>query len=199
MGRFLRLLALLFAACGAFAAPGEPAAAARAGVQAELRDIRGPLALASPPPFVLSGGVLLLAAGLFLASRRNRRRGLPMAAQTAPAAATGADANVLLARLAADYRQGICPGDLLLTRLDGLIRSVLDATTGIPATRLTSLEIPARAAAVLEPEEQELLDGLLALCDQAKFAAYRPGPDEVERALDAAGKLIAGKLAGQMP
>jgi LPXTG-motif cell wall-anchored protein len=185
MGRFSCLLAVLLAASGAFAA-------------ADIRDIRGPLPLASPPPFILSGAVLLLAAGLLLSRRRSKRSSRHEVA-VPPAVPPGPAADELLACLAADYRQGACPGGQALIRLDRLLRGALAASSGIPAMRLTAVELLPRleAAAILNPGELALLGSLLSLCDRVKFAGHSPAADEVERALNAAGNLIAATLPGR--
>jgi len=192
MAWLAHLLAILLAASGAFAATGQATDSARAAAAADIRDIRGPLPLASLPPFILSGGVLLLAVGLLLV----RRRGVHQAAPMPPPGPPGSDSNELLARLAADYRHGACPGEQALILLDRLLRGALAANSGIPALRLTAAELPPRLEAVLGPGELALFGSLLSLCDRVKFAGHRPAPEEVERALNAAATLIGATLAG---
>ena len=152
----------------------------------DLRDIQGPLPVATLPPFLLSGGVLLLAAGLYFLRRRCHHPLDPPQAVAAPTHA-GEDA---LAVLAGAYRQGMCPGDQALAHLDALVRQTLSSATSLPAPHLTRPEIVARAAALLGPEDLNRLDRLLARCDLAKFAGHRPGQEEVEDALSLAGALI---------
>ena len=199
MRRLSPLLVLLLAACGAFAAWGWAAASSPATVAVDIRDIRGPLPLSSLPPFILSGGVLLLAVVLLLVRRRRFHRGLHEAAPVPPAVAPGPDAKALLARLAADYRQGACAGEQALMRLDRLLRSSLAASSGIHALQLTAAELLPRLEPLLDPGAQALLGDLLSLCDRVKFAGHRPAPEEVERALTAVASLLGTRLAGRVP
>jgi hypothetical protein len=92
----------------------------------------------SLPPFLLTSGVLLLVGGLFLAVRRARH-----ASPSRPPTPTAHDPDAVdpLATLVDDYRRGICPGDQLIIRLDGLVRDTLAARSGIPARSLTSVEL----------------------------------------------------------
>lgn len=168
------LLPLLLAACGTRAAA------------VDIHDIRGPLSIDTLPPFVLTGGFLLLAAGLLLIrrSRRHQSGTLP------PPVVAHPDANDLLARLSADYREGACPGEQIVLRLDGIVRATLAATTGIPAQRLTSAELRAAGAACLDAGQRALLKDLLPLFDRVKFAGHQSNRGEVEWALDTVGRLL---------
>jgi len=170
--------------------------ASNALAAAELRDIRGPLALAGTPPFIVSGGMLLLLGGLFLLQRRRRRR-RHSAAAPPPTAAARADAGDLLARLFADYQQGTCPGDQLVIRLDAIVRGGLAASRGIPAQRRTSAELREAATTCLNEAARARLDELLSLCDRVKFAGHQPSQGEVEAALRGAASLLAGLPEGR--
>jgi len=170
--------------------------ASNALAAAELRDIRGPLALAGTPPFIVSGGMLLLLGGLFLLQRRRRRR-RHSAAAPPPTAAARADAGDLLARLFADYQQGNCPGDQLVIRLDAIVRGGLAASRGIPAQRRTSAELREAATTCLNEAARVRLDELLLLCDRVKFAGHQPSQGEVEAALRGAASLLAGLPEGR--
>jgi len=172
--------------------------ASNALAAAELRDIRGPLALAGTPPFIVSGGMLLLLGGLFLLQRRLRlRRRRHDAAAPPPPAAPRADAGDLLARLFADYQQGNCPGDQLVIRLDAIVRGGLAASRGIPAQRRTSAELREAATTCLNEAARVRLDELLLLCDRVKFAGHQPSQGEVEAALRGAASLLAGLPEGR--
>ena len=132
------LIALLLAASGFGAAQAQPGQPAPSAAAADIRDIRGPVAVDSLPPFALTGGALFVAGGVFLLHRKFRRR---QAGFVSIAAASHPEASEVLARLAADYRRGACSGSELIVRLDDLLRATLADKTGIAAQRLTSTEL----------------------------------------------------------
>jgi len=189
MGWLRCSLALAVAAANALAAPAQPGPEAAA---AELRDIRGPLPDDGLPPFVLTGGMLLLAGGLLLVRHTARRR---QAAVLPSPAETRSGALDLLPDLLADYRHGAWTGEQLIIRLDELIRDHLSATTGIPCRSLTSAELPALTAACLNDAEQALLNRFLALGDRVKFAGHRPDAGEIDWALNVAAGLLKDSLS----
>ena len=137
--RCLPALVVAAANANALAAPAQPGPAT---ATSELRDIRGPLPDDGLPPFVMTGGVLLLACGLLLVRHTVRRR---RDAELTSPAETRSDAHDLLTDLLADYRQGACTGEQFFIRLDELIRDQLYATAGIPGRSLTSAELPGLA------------------------------------------------------
>lgn len=185
MGWRIPLPLLLLASC-VLAAP------------ADIHDIRGPIALDGLPPFVLSGGVLLLIGGLWLLQRKRRRpeSAPPPPGQFSPTT-PGPDANDLLTRLVADYRQGTCPNDQIVIRLDEIVRGALAATTGIAAQRRTAAELSREATACLNEETRASLDALLSLCDRVKFAGHRPARAEIDWALHGAARLFDGLPEGR--
>ncbi len=184
MGGFRGLILLLPAAFAVGAALAEPEQATPPVARGDIRDIRGFLPMEGLPPFVLTGGLLLLAGGLLLARRRARSGArLPVPSIAAP--------DDPLARLVADYREGRCPGDRLILRLDGLARDALAAGWGIPANRLTSRELRARLPSIAP------LDGFMALSDRVKFAGHVPGATEIEEALVLAAGLLAAAHGGR--
>ncbi len=197
------LLPLAVEASAALADQERMAAGASASVQADIRDIRGPMPshdapLSNLPPFALTGGAFLLAGGLFVLLRRRSVRQAPA---LPPPAVEGPGEQERLARLVLEYEQGLCPEDLAIVRLDALVRAALVTAMGIPAPRLTSQEVRLQAcqAPALGEVQRGRLDHLLELADWVKFAEYQPGPAEVGEALDAAGDLLAGPLAGGRP
>ena len=192
MNRLQVLLFFVVMSPGAFAATTQPAGPTP--TPADIRDIHGPLPIADHPAFALTGGLLLLAGGLLLV-RRKIHRHQPIAIPSP--SVTDPDPIELLARLAADFRQGVCAPERLIIQLDGLVRSTLAARMGIPAQRLTSAELRAQAAPSLNPEHQALLGSLLLLCDRGKFAGHRPDAGEAERTLATAANLINGALTAE--
>jgi hypothetical protein len=178
----LRWSVVLPAACGACAA------------LADIHDIRGPVEMETLPPFVLTGGVLVLGGALLLVRRQARR---PRREVTPPRAVRSpAD---LLASLADDFRRGACPGDLLIVHLDRLVRDALAARIGLPARRLTSLELRLRLAAAdgVDVPGRARLDPFLALCDRVKFAGHLPSATEIDAALRMAADLLGALPEGR--
>jgi hypothetical protein len=186
---------LALAAGVVVAALGASAQPATNSLATQFHDIRGPLAAAGLPAFALTGGGVLLLAGGWLLLRR--RAGRDMRTPAPPPAAPQPAPGDRLAQLADDYRLGRCPGDLLILRLDDLIRDALAAGSGIPAHSLTSTELQRHLATIRFADEDArvLLGRLLPLTDRVKFAGHQPVPGEIDDALRAA----AGLLAIEMP
>lgn len=143
---------------------------------AGMHDIRGPVAVATLPPFALSGGVLLLFGGLWLLRRRRHASTAVAPAVTPSACREG------LAGLAAEYRQGQLTDEEAIRRLDALLREAM-TTAGFPAHVRTSLELRILAEDRLDPTARRCLADLLALGDQAKFACHQPGSAAIGQAL----------------
>lgn len=177
------------------AAWGSPAVQAAAGAvtPADLRDIRGPAGVDSLPPFALSGTVLLLIAGLFVARRHWRHM-----RQTALPPATVTDARDRLAALADDYRRGLCSAADLVVRLDALVRDTIASEAGIAARHLTSTELRQRAdgARMLSETQRIQFDDFLELCDRTKFAGHPPTAPEIDAAIHATAGLIDAVATG---
>jgi hypothetical protein len=173
-------LTVLLAAC--LATP--PSLHAANGGAGALRDIRAAVTIDTLPPFVLTGGVLLLASGMILLGRHLRRRS---ARQTG---SVGGPAKAdPLAGLADDWRRGACPATELALRLDALLRDTLANRAGIPARHLTSAELRRRMT-VGGMCDARSLDVLLSLGDRVKFAGHQPGAAEIDAALRAAADLF---------
>ena len=188
------LIACLFAASGLGAAHAQPGGPARNAPATDIRDIRGPVVVASLPPFALTGGALFVAGGVFLLHRKLRRR---QTGFVATAESRRSDVGAALSRLAADYRRGICSGSELIVRIDDLLRVTLAEKTGIAAQRLTSTELLRDVEAFLDDHRRALLKRLVALSDRVKFAAHQPDAGEVDAALSAAAGLFDQTLTGQ--
>lgn len=172
----------------------EPARAMASAAPADIHDIRLPQPGEGPPPFALTGAVLLLAVVLGLAYRRAARR---RPAVTAVAATSFPDtADDALSRLAEAYRAGTCSGEDVILRLDALLRATLELGAGIPASRLTSAELQGQSAATVDAEAGDLLAGFLTLADRVKFAGQPPAAAAVEQALRAATVLMARVAEG---
>lgn len=187
------LIACLFAVSGFGASHAQPGGPAPSAPAADIRDIRGPVAVATLPPFALTGGALFLAGAVFLLHRNLRRR---QAGFVSSAESRRPEAGEVLARLAADYRRGVCSGSELIVRIDELLRVTLAEKTGIVAQRLTSMELLRDVEALLDDRRRALLEHLLALCDRVKFAAHQPDAGEVDVALSSAAGLFADSPAG---
>ena len=184
MGGFRGLPFLLPLAFAAGAALAEPEQASPSNARGDIQDIRGFMPMDGPPPFALTGGLLLLVGGLLLV----RRRAMTGVSPPPPPLAEPEDP---LARLLADHRNGRCPGDLLIIRLDGLVRDALSARSGIPAHRLTSAELRRSLWDRVSTEERRApLDGFLNLADRVKFAAHVPATAEIEAAVLVATRLL---------
>lgn len=147
------------------------------------QDIAGIREIAPPsfaPPFILSGVLALLLAGLlFLAFKRRQRIQPPtMAVQSADAAA-------LLAQLVESMQLGQCPNDQAIIKLDALLRDEFEARAAVPACRLTTQELNemAKRRDWLDADAQSRLNRFLMLSDRVKFSAYRPDDEDVATAL----------------
>lgn len=165
-------------------------ALATAASARELRDIRGPVAIATLPPFLLTSVMLLLLGGLLLWRRKSRAK--PSARS---AATVTVSAHEHLRRLAADYRRGACSGSELILRLDSLLRECIAAETGLPAPRLTAQEL--LAAATMAHLDAASLAPLLALLDRIKFAGQPPTREAVEQALGRVAAFLAVLRVGK--
>jgi len=184
---FLVLTAAVMPAASHAAAEPLHAAATRADIQ----DIRGALPAGGLPPFVLTGLGLLIAGGLAMARYRMRRKEtlLPL-----PAPEAGCDPIETVEQLAAAYQRGDLPPELLCFSLAALLRSVLAASTGLPATRLTTEELLDLAAVhdVLSAGKLTLAGRFLHLCDLVKFAGHQLTTGDAESLLGAARELLDG-------
>ncbi len=175
-----RLFACALLALQVLAAPATAATAEAA--PRDIRDIRGPLQLQFSPPFVMTGGVTILLAGLLYFRRRPRRPGLSAMPE---AVANEPDTTELLTRLSEDFRQGRCAGDQAIARLDALLRNELEIRAEIPAPQSTTLELSIHLdqSMWLDAETRAQLARFLALCDRVKFSAHSPSESEVEATL----------------
>lgn len=194
MGGFHILLLVTLATFSAQAAQPGPADPASAAVSADIYDIRGPLSSDILAPFVVTGGMLVLAAGLFFIRRNIRQH---ESTSMPDVAEPHLDANDLLAGLATDFREGACSGEHAVIRLDGIVRGTIAARTRIPAQQLTSAELSrSKILVFLDQDKQALLNALLMLFDQVKFAGKQPDAGAVEEVLDMTASFLAGFRQG---
>ena len=154
-----------------------PAGAAGAG---DILDIYGPLALAEPFPYLLSGAGLLLlvllavALWLFLAHRKKRtddRKPDPAIA----ALHSLQDAEEGLQRFGIGFFAG---------EVSRILRSYLEARFSLPATSSTTSEFFANLETSPAQEEMlvqhdNLLRHCLLLCDRVKFSRFLPEQEAV--------------------
>jgi hypothetical protein len=154
------------------------------------QDIAGIREIAPPtfaPPFILSGVLVLLLAGLiFLAYKRRQLIQPPtMAVQSADTAA-------VLAQLAESMRLGQCPNDQAIIKLDALLRDEFEGRAAVPACRLTTQELNdmARRCDWLDADAQSRLSRLLTLCDRVKFSAFQPDHEDVASAMETVRILL---------
>ena len=151
----------------------------------DIRDIKGPRAVAEPAvvrPLWAGAGLLALAG---LAVWRWRRLGQggarPPAVTLKALNALGPDGGSLSDR---DYS----------FRLAGLVREVLQARFGFPATAMTVSEIAVRLDhAALPPAQAKALDALLVRAEQACFADMPLTRDDRARDWQVAAGLAAGR------
>lgn len=173
------LVALVVAAavlCGAGASlaqdqrPGPPA-----GLDTQLRDIRGPVEYVGPVPWVrialIAGGLLVLATlvGLLAIVPARRRTSRPAPAAAAPESA----ADRATRRLRALATSGLWErGEYarFADQLSGILREFAARTFDAGAARLTTDELIRRLQRSGEAESAGELQELLRRCDLAKFA-----------------------------
>lgn len=172
-----------------------------------LRDIRGPLPLVTPPPFLWTGLVLLLVVVLWLWRlkwQRKWRRTRSDAAQSSLSNNVGPTPDRLLqlaaalAELAAEYRRGARTRSEMLLLLDGLLRAAIAAQSTASAQHLTSAEL--LGLAVRWPSQtRAVLSDLLPLFDRVKFAGLQPDAEQAEMALAATAGVIDALRARRTP
>ena len=151
----------------------------------DIRDIRGPATAGGAPPFTLTIAVLALAGGAALFSRVRRRR--PRTDVGGESAASPMDQ---LAALAREHAEGVCPDDLLFERLDALLRRWLARGDAGRAGAMTLLELARSAQPPLDAMDQTVLDAMLPVMEQVRFAMAQPGATDIARVLEAASHLI---------
>ena len=168
-----------------------PLGSATRAAPADIHDIRGPLAPDPFPPFVLTGILLTVLAGMFLLRRRRPTITESLASESRP------DLRMALARLVTEYRDGTCLPDRLSIRLDGIVRDALATACGIPAHQLTSIELRQEVAGRLSQGTQKTLLEILSSCDLAKFAGRHLSAAEIDGALAAAERLVDDLAKGE--
>jgi hypothetical protein len=159
-------------------------ASALSAAPLDIHDIHGPLPPEAVPPFILTGGMVLLFGWLFWLRRRQPT------AEVAPLQTLRPDARTVMARLVAEYRDGICSREELCVRLDAIVRDVLGVRVGMPAHERTSTELRQEAATRLDERTVVILRDLLLFFDLIKFAGHRPDDAEIDGALGAAAGLV---------
>ncbi len=157
--------ALSLSSAALLAAPAVPPAAAHAAPAEDIRDIRGPIAIANPWRWVALGGAVVACAavGLTLAAIARRRRARPPTADERA-----------LARLA-EAEQLAEAGDAAAyaAAASDAVRDYIEARFGLLATHATTDEflqqLVAQSGSPLG-EHRRPLAQLLSACDLAKFA-----------------------------
>jgi len=178
-----------------------------------LHPLPPPRAAGDPPPWwgrprtlaAVGGGAALLAAGAWAAAavqgarRRRARRPAPpdrapeVEALQALHALQGVPA--LLATGAGTANGDGADGSTVATyyaELGGTVRRYLARRYGAVAAALTTAELSARMGALgVERWQARLVSGLLARCDGAVYAGYRPDPASCAHDLDVAIEIVA--------
>lgn len=174
-----------------------PAAAWSAADQ--LRDLRGPLPAAGLPPFALSLLLLLTAGWAGAVCFRAWRRPAPLAPCAASDPINPTDPAGSLLELSLCYRSGAFGVETLCQQLAALLRSELGRRSGVAAQGLTSEELLQLLGAgeLAPPDEIAVAGRLLHLCDQVKFAGYRPEQAQTEWLLAAAERLLEQAREGR--
>lgn len=156
---------------------------------ADISDLRRASPAGALPPFALTSFALLLAGGAGLAWSRVAKSSKPSApAQAEPPL----DPIRALGDLAASFRNGALPADLLCLQSAALLRSQLALRTGVPAARLTTEELlhSLTGPQLLCDADVALAGSLLDLCDRVKFAGQSLDRAQAEWLLSSLGAFL---------
>lgn len=83
--------------------------------------------------------------------------------------------------------------DAWYVELSDIVRRYIEDRFGVRAPELTTEEFlrEAQARLRLQASQRQLLEAFLETCDRVKFAGYRPGATESQRAFEEAGRFLA--------
>jgi hypothetical protein len=152
-----------------------------------------------PARLVVAGVLVLVALGLLVLRRRQRRY---------RAAVRRSAAEIAFGRLAELERRGLPEGheaaDQWYVELSDVVRRYIEDRFGIRAPELTTEEFlrEARRLGELGEAHRGLLSAFLEGCDRVKFAGHEPAVDESRAALELARRLVAETAAappGEVP
>lgn len=152
-----------------------------------LRDVRGIALEERLPPFVLTGGLLILAITVLALWRRHARRRLGTPTVCAPARSSGLDEIELLRKTIGDRQRS---RRSLVIELDRIVRAGLSVATNIHAGRCSSTELARGLAPHLDEQMRDEVRGLLELVDRVKFAGHEPDSVETGMAFDISERLV---------
>lgn len=160
----------------------------------DIRDIRGPLAIARNWWVLVPWLLLAAAAGAGALYMRRRLRARPNREVTAPRTPPRPFHLVALDALDELERSPLLERGRVKTwhvRISEIIRTYVEGQLGVPALEMTTPEVVAglRAAALSGPIS-ESFDSFLARCDLVKFAKLRPGADSSRELLGVARSLV---------
>jgi hypothetical protein len=159
----------------------------------DIRDIKGlvPLLGGYGWLWVLAALVVLGVAAWFL-YRWWRRRQLPAAPPSIPVLSPYDRAVRALQRLLDDQLMPRGMADEFYTRLSDIVRHYLEGRFHLHAPERTTEEFLAEVSQsdALTREHKELLGAFLQECDLVKFARFRPGSADMQRAFEAAERFV---------
>lgn len=167
---------------------------AQAGAPSDIHDSFEPVPLAEPEKPLLPAWVIILAAAIVVAVST---AGIMVYRKRARSGPIESAEDRAYRRLAA---AAIAPADSksLYTELNIILTEYVDARSGIPATRWTSVELLQffERSAVVDVKLQTVLAGFLADCDRAKFSPFPQPRWDREGAIADCRSIIASIESG---
>ncbi len=159
---------------------------------ADIRDIKGPVAVPFDWTLVtIAGAIALAVAGLvWLAARLLQRINAPPAA--APPRPADVEALEALARLGERRLTEAEDRARWYVDLSAIVRGYIEGRFGLRAPEMTTEEFihSVQRDSPLSPTHRELLGAFLGECDLVKFARHVPDRAAAERAFDAARAFV---------
>jgi len=153
----------------------------------DIRDVRDIVLEERLPPFVLTGGLLILAVVALALTRRHARCCRGALVVCAPATSSGMYELEQLRKAIGDGQRS--RGSLAI-ELDRVVRATLSAGTTIRAWQCSSAELARGVAPHLDEQMRDDVRGHLELLDHVKFAGHEPDPVETDIAFDIAERLV---------
>lgn len=168
----------------------------------DIRDIRGPLAIARSWWTLLPWLVLVAAAAAGAVYLHRRRRARPVAVQSRPAAPPRPFHLVALEALDELERSALLERGQVKryhVRISEIIRSYVEGQLRVPALEMTTGEVvDGLRKAALGDRITGTFGTFLARCDLVKFAKLRPGADDSSELMGIARSLVGMTSGGGM-